>query len=205
MPWRESNIMDERMAMIVDWQRGDVSKAELSRQYGVHRNTVADWIERHESEGLDGLKDRSRAPHHHPNAMPEEVSAAVVAVRVKNPTWGPKKIRAYLERHRPRVAWPAESTIGELLAARGLVKHRRRRRELPPGVSRWSPRVGTDDVWGVDFKGWFLLGNGERCDPLSMSDLASRYVLRLQAVERTDTEHVCPIFVAGFREFVPQK
>lgn len=61
--------------------------------------------------------------------------------------------------------------------------------------------MAPNDVWGVDFKGWFVLGNGERCDPLSMSDLASRYVLRLQAVERTDTEHVWPIFDAAFREF----
>jgi len=201
MPWRESSIMDERMAMIVDWQRGGVSKTELGRRYGVHRNTVKDWIDRHEASGPDGLKDRSRAPHHHPNGTPDEVAAAVVAVRVKNPTWGPKKIRAHLERHRRGVAFPAESTIGELLDRHGLVKRRQRRRHVPPGANPLSPCVAPNDVWGVDFKGWFVLGNGERCDPLSMSDLASRYVLRLQAVERTDTEHVWPIFDAAFREF----
>jgi transposase InsO family protein len=201
MPWRESDIMDERMAMIVDWQRGGVTKAELSRRYGVHRNTVKEWIERHEVAGLEGLKDLSRAPHHHPNATPDEVVAAVVAVRVKNPTWGPKKIRAVLRNKHPNGASPAESTIGELLDRHGLVKHRRHRRHVPPSVWPLSPCEAPNDVWGVDFKGWFVLGNGQRCDPFSLSDLASRYVLRLQAVERTDTEHVWPIFDAAFREF----
>jgi transposase InsO family protein len=205
MPFRESSIMDERMAMIVDWQRGGVSKTELSRRYGVHRNTVKDWIDRYEAEGLEGLKDRSRAPHHHPNAMPDEMVAAVLALRAKNPTWGAKKIRPHLKRRHPEMACPAESTISELLDRHGLVKRRRRRRHVPPGAWPLSPCEAPNDVWGVDFKGWFLLGNGERCDPLSMSDLTSRYVLRLQAVERTDTEHVWPIFDAAFREFGPPR
>ena len=61
------------------------------------------------------------------------------------------------------------------------------------------------DVWGIDFKGWFRTGDGQRCDPLSLSDLTTRYVLRLQALERTDSEHVWPVFDAAFREFgLPQ-
>ena len=205
MPWQESCAMEERMSFIVDWQRGGVTKSELCRLYGVHRNTGQKWIDRFEVEGLDGLKERSRAPHHHPNAVAEAIAAAVLAVRAAHPTWGAKKIRPYLARKRPGVAWPAESTIGELLDRHGLVKHRRRRRHVPPGASPLSPCVAPNDVWGVDFKGWFMLGDGHRCDPLSLSDLTSRYVLRLQAVERTDTAHVWPIFDAAFREFGPPK
>lgn len=53
----------------------------------------------------------------------------------------------------------------------------------------------------MDFKGWFRTGDGERCDPFSLSDLASRYVLRLQAVAGPDGQHVWPILDAAFREF----
>jgi putative transposase len=106
---------------------------------------------------------------------------------------------------RPQTQWPAESTIGEILSRHGLVKHRRVRRHVAPSATPLSACVAANDVWGVDFKGWFRTGDGRRCDPLSMSDLASRYLLRLQAVERTDTEHVWPIFDAAFREFgLPQ-
>jgi putative transposase len=205
MPWEETCVMDERMAFVVEWQRGETTMAELCRAFGVSRKTGYKLIERFLSEGVDGLKDRSRAPQHHPNAVSERVSRAVVAVRHAHPSWGAKKIRAWLERKRPETSWPAESTIAALLDREGLVKRRRVRRHVPSSPAGLSVCAAANDVWGADFKGWFRLGNGQRCDPLSLSDLASRYVLRLQAVERTDTAHVWPIFDAAFREFGPPK
>ena len=74
---------------------------------------------------------------------------------------------------------------------------------MAPSAVALSPCVAANDVWGVDFKGWFRTGDGRRCDPLRLSDLASRYVLRLQAVARTDGDHVWPILDAAFREFGP--
>ena len=52
---------------------------------------------------------------------------------------------------------------------------------------------------GTDFKGWFRTGDGRRCDPFTLSDAHSRYLLRCQAVARPDAEHVRPIFEAAFR------
>src|SRR5262249_17327454 len=84
---------------------------------------------------------------------------------------------------------------------RGLVKRRRLRRHVPTNSTPLSPCFSANDVWAIDFKGWFRTGDGQRCDPLSLSDLASRYVLRLQALAKTDGEHVWPIIDAAFREF----
>jgi putative transposase len=201
MPWRETRVMDERMAFVVDVQRGEASLAELCRRYGISRKSGYKWLTRYEAGGAAALTDRSRAPHHHPQALSEAVAAAVLAVRARHPTWGPKKIRAWLGRHRGDLACPAESTIGLLLARQGLVKPRRPRRHVPPSGAPLSACDTPNAVWGVDFKGWFVLGNGRRCDPLSLSDLATRYVLRLQAVERPDTAHVWPLLDAAFREF----
>jgi transposase InsO family protein len=201
MPWQETCVMEERMAFIVDWQSGDWSKAELCRQYGISRKTGHKLIERFEAEGIEGLKDRSRAPHYHPNAVEAEVEAAVVAVRECHPSWGPKKIRAWLQARQPLVACPVESTIAAVLDRHGLVVRRRKRRHVPPSPNVLSACAAANDVWGLDFKGWFRLGNGRRCDPLSLSDLASRYVLRLQALHATDDAHVWPILDAAFREF----
>jgi transposase InsO family protein len=60
--------------------------------------------------------------------------------------------------------------------------------------------AAANDVWCTDFKGWFRTGDGRRCDPFTLSDAHSRYLLRCQAVARPDDEHVRPIFEAAFRE-----
>ena len=53
----------------------------------------------------------------------------------------------------------------------------------------------------MDFKGWFRTGDGSRCEPLTLSDAHSRYLLRCQALARNDTEHAWPVLDAAFREF----
>jgi transposase InsO family protein len=201
MPWDETCVMNERMAFIVDWQREEMTFAELCRFYGVSRKTGYKWIGRFEAGGIADLEDRSRAPHHHPNAVGEAEEAAIVTARKQHPSWGPKKIKAWLTDHRPRTAWPAQSVIATILDRHGLVKRRPRRRRVPVDHTPLSACVAANDVWGIDFKGWFRTGDGRRCDPLSLSDLATRYVLRLQALDRPDGEHVWPVLDAAFREF----
>jgi putative transposase len=201
MPWHETHVMDERMAFVVDWQRDEWSFAALCRRYDISRKIGYKWIGRFEAEGLDGLKERSCAAHRHPNAITAAIVEAVVAVRMQRASWGPKKIKAWLEAHRPGTAWPAQSTIAELLDRRGLVRRRRKRRHVPAHGGPLSAAVVANDVWGVDFKGWFRTGDGARCEPLSLSDLASRYVLRLQALERIDGEQVWSILETAFFEF----
>jgi putative transposase len=201
MPWRETCVMDERMALMVDWNRGEHSVAELCRRYGVSRRVAYKWKRRYDGEGLDGLKDRSRAPHLHPNAVSEAVEEALLAFRRQHPGWGAKKTRARLCRDHPGECWPAESTIAALFARHGLVKRPRRRRHAPPSARPLSACAAANDVWGIDFKGWVVLGNGQRCDPLTVSDLASRYILRLQALDRPDGERVWPLIDVAFREF----
>ena len=96
MPWHETHVMDERMSFIVDWQREEWSVAALCRQYGVSRKTGYKWIERYDTSGVDGLKDRSSAAHRHPNQVEDCIAEAVIGVRRAHPSWGPKKIKAWL-------------------------------------------------------------------------------------------------------------
>src|SRR5262245_40199858 len=111
MPWHETHVMDERMSFIVDWQRDEQSVAALCRQYGVSRKTGYKWIGRYRASGVDGLKDHSSAAHCHPNQVVASAIDAVIAVRAKHPSWGPKKIKAWLSAKRPQTIWPAQSTI----------------------------------------------------------------------------------------------
>ena len=95
---------------------------------------------------------------------------------------------------RPRQAWPAASTIGEMIAREGLVVPRKRRRRVSPYTEPLAAADGPNRVWCADFKGWFRTGDGVRIDPLTISDAHSRYLLRCQVVEKTDSERVQAAF-----------
>ena len=174
MPWRETHRMEERMAFISDWQRQvrcepqQMSMSELCRHYGVSRRCGYGLVDRYERKGVAAFSDGSHAAHRHPNAVTGHREEAIVDVRAEHPTWGPKKIRAWLERKRPSQAWPAESTIGEILDRHGLIKRRRPRRHVAAGPVPLTAAVAANDVWGVDFKGWFRTGDGRRCDQHSV-------------------------------------
>ena len=106
-----------------------------------------------------------------------------------------------LERNEPGRKWPAASTIGELLKREGLVVARKKRRKTAPYTEPLAHADGPNRVWCADFKGWFRTGDGERIDPLTITDAYSRYLLRCQAVEKTDTVGARAIFEAAFREY----
>lgn len=200
MPFRETCAMDERVRFCVLHERGDVTMAELCRQFGISRKTGYVVLERWRSGGAAALAARSHAPHRCPHALEEARREAVLAVRRRHPTWGPKKVKAWLERRRPETQWPAASSIGELFAREGLTVPRRRRRHAPPRTAPFAGCTAPHDVWSMDFKGWFLTGDGQRCDPLTVQDQASRYLVRVVAVERMDVGHVWPVLAAAFRE-----
>src|SRR3546814_12656441 len=107
MGWDKAWVIDKRMAFIVDYRSEDCCVAERCRRYGVSRRIGYKWRDRYEAEGPAGVVDRSRAPHDPGNALPEELAAAVVTLRGEYPHWGPKKLRARLERDRPGERGPA--------------------------------------------------------------------------------------------------
>ena len=204
MPWKETVAVEERMKFVMACELGEETTSALCAAYGVSRRVGYKWLARYEECGVEGLKDQSRAPLHHPNALGPAVEEAVVALRAAHPTWGPRKLAAVLERDRPGKEWPTASTIGALLKRRGLSVPRKRRRRVPPGAGAgerpFADCVLPNDLWCIDFKGWFKTGDGSRCDPLTLSDASSRYLLRCQAMEETSGRAVRPVLEAAFRE-----
>ena len=181
--------MDEKKDFIEEWKRQEVSLAELCRGYGISRQTGYKCLERYELEGEPGLEEHSRAPLQHPQAMLPEVSQALVSLRSQHPSWGPRKLRAYLQRDTPKIVWPAVSSIGDLLRREGLAHPRRKRKRTPPYTQPLQHAGAPNQVWCADFKGWFLTQDGARCDPLTITDAYSRYLIRCCAVKKTDGEH----------------
>ena len=201
MPWKESYPMDEKVKFIGYYLEDEWTMAELCREFKISRKTGYKLVKRYYEEGVEGLQDRSRAPHHQPKAVSQELEALLIRVRGDHPTWGPRKLRAWLLRREPDLRLPAASTIGEILKRHGLAAPRRRHRRTPPYS---QPFVGCDAanrVWCADFKGWFRTLDGARCDPFTLSDAYSRYLLRCQAVTRPDYDGVKPVIEAAFREY----
>ena len=201
MPWKETRVMDERMQFVGMYLEHEWGMASLCRHFGISRRTGYKWISRYIAAGPVGLIDYSRAPLSHRFAVSEAIVERIIVARKEHPTWGPRKLRAWLTRHYPEVAWPASSTLGEILRRHGLTVPRRRSRK---GVAYTEPLQHCDRpnaVWSADFKGWFVTGDGRRCDPLTITDNYSRYLLRCQAVAATGHDLVRPVFEAAFREY----
>lgn len=201
MVWLETCAVDERMRFVIAAEKREESFAAVCRRFGVSRKTGYKWLGRYEELGFEGLSDRPRAPHEHPQALSAAIAELCLEVRREHSTWGPVKVRAYLERRWPAVTWPAASTIGALFDREGLTVRRKFRRRSPPSSAPFASCGGPNDVWCIDFKGWFLTGDGTHCEPLTLSDAHSRYLLRCQAMGRTDTAHAWPVLDAAFREF----
>lgn len=202
MPREETCAMTERMKFILEWERGEEGMTELSRRAGISRRTGYKWVGRYQAEGAAGLVERSRAPHRRRGQIAEEVAERLLAERAAHPRWGPRKLVARLQQVEPTAAWPAASTVGALLSRAGLtVPRRKRARATPSGGSPLGECVDANTVWCADFKGQFATGDGQICYPLTISDGASRYLLRCQGLPAIDGGRVQPLFEATLREY----
>jgi transposase InsO family protein len=192
--------MDQRVAFIADWLRDEWTMTELAERYGISRKTAYKWVDRYAADPAHGLIERSRAPQTHGRATTEAICEAVLALRRKHPRWGPKKLRAILCEREPRQVWPAASTIGDLLRRAGVSEPRRRARYVVPLTQPLAAAQTPNDVWTADFKGWFRTADGTRCDPLTIADACSRFVLCCRIVAPSAVG-VRPWFERAFREY----
>ena len=154
-------------------------------------------------EGRRGLADGSRRPHRLARRIGGRWRQRVVQLRRSHRRWGGKKIRAWLERHHGRGGLPATRTIARWLGAKGLIGRIRRRSVAGPVVklSGLTPGCKPNDVWTVDFKGWFRTGDGTRIEPLTVRDMFSRYVLLVRALPTPSWERVKGAFVRLFGKY----
>src|SRR5271170_5951888 len=200
MAWKTSSVMEEKLRFVFEYERDEQTMTELCASFGIARETGYVWLRRYRQSGIAGLVELNRAPHRHGNQTGEPIERAVLALRQEHMRWGPRKLKRILERDQPGRPWPATSTIGEILRRAGLVVPRKKRRRTEPYTQPLAHANQSNRVWCADFKGWFKSNDGARIDPLTITDAWSRYLLRCQAVEKTDTGRVRAIFEAAFRE-----
>jgi transposase InsO family protein len=174
--------------------------APLCREFGISRPTGTKWVKRFKAEGFEGLEERSRRPVSSPLSLAEELVMTVLEQRDRHPTWGAKKLRDLLLK-RFGEATPSIATFARILRRAGVIRTRRRRQPLS-GVDQ-APSVAADapnDVWTMDFKGWWLTQDGSRCEPLTVRDACSRYLLTIVALSASTGEQVHAELVRLFKK-----
>jgi len=178
MPWKERDVKNLRLEFVLRALSEATSFVELCREYGIQAKTGYKWKQRFLEEGAAGLGDRSRRPQSSPRELGEAVVCEMVRLKEAHRRWGPRKIRQLYARQHQDLALPSESSFKRVLEKAGLVEKRKRRRSGETG--RIQNRVESqqpNDVWTVDFKGWWYTPSGQRCEPLTVRDDCSRYLL----------------------------
>ena len=199
MPWKECSVMEERMRFVLRLLEGE-EMSHVCREFGISRKTGYKIFDRYKECGLEALTDRSRRPFRYGNQLPFQVETAIVQLKREKPHWGARKLRELLLRKFPsEVKVPAVSTIHCVLDRNGLVQTMRPRRNRAKGTPL-STGAHPNDVWCVDYKGEFLLGNKRYCYPLTVTDHASRYLLLCEAMESTKEDPAITAFERLFRE-----
>ena len=191
MPWKETKVMDVKFEFALKAMDPHVSMKDLCTEYGISRPTGHKWRNRFIQEGLSGLAEKSRRPRVSPNQTSEGVLCDIIRIKVKHNKWGPKKIREiYIKDHLFEEA-PSLTTVKRVLDKAGLVHHRKRRRQTK-GQRLQSRITATEpnDIWTVDFKGWWYTPDGEKCEPLTVRDDYSKYILSIRTMQRAVTEEV---------------
>ncbi|MFT0879122.1 IS481 family transposase [Rhodopseudomonas sp. G2_2311] len=193
MPWRRCSEMEERLRFVARLLEGE-GMSEVCREFGISRKTGYKLFNRYKDEGLDALTDRSRRPVRYASQLADAVERLIVACKKEKPYWGARKIRELLiKRLAGEVRVPARSTVHAVLDRHGLVARARRRRNRAEGTPL-SEAIRPNDLWCVDFKGEFKLGNGHYCYPLTVTDQAARYLLWCEALESTREAGVVQAF-----------
>ena len=201
LPWNETTADNERLKLIQFVVRNAWPVTTASRALRVTPKTAHKWLARYREHGLAGLQERSRAPHTHPNATRSEVAERIIAFKREQPGYGPKKLIALLREREPQTRWPAISTASGILDREGLVARRKPKRRATPWSQPFAQAVAPNDVWAIDFKGWFRTADGQRVNPLTVQDAASRYLLACVGLEHPTGPAVQDALTRLFHEF----
>jgi len=200
MPWKETTVMEERRSFIHEVLEHGKPFRKVCVEYGISPKTGYKWYHRFIEEGYKGLEDRSRRPLSHPSQLTEEVVCDLIMLKLFHPSYGPKKILSIYRKTHPGEG-PSLSSVNRVLKRVGLVRPRKKRR---PASGRLTGQVKVEapnDLWTVDFKGWWMATDHKRVEPLTIRDAFSRFILAAQHVEDLKTQTVKAVFERVFRVY----
>ena len=203
MPWKTIGPKEQRWKFVRAAWSCKSSLSELCRGWGISRKTAYKWLARFEAHGRLGLGNESRAAHQVANRTSVKWLQRMRRWRGRHPYWGAPKLHWALRRRFGYAGVPSEATISRWLKVWGLTKPRRRRAHKGPRIRRPDLTMARlpNEVWTVDFKGWFRTGDGTRIEPLTVRDMASRYVLAIELMPRQNVRDCRRVFERIFARY----
>jgi putative transposase len=207
MPWKSHSDREQRWGFVQLALRAKMGLAELCRRSGISRKTAYKWIARFKEDGRRGLEDQARSAHRLHNRPKKKWLNRIRRCKGQHPNWGAPKIHWILKGRFGRMGLPSEAAISRWLKHWGLTRGRRAR--VRKGATILRPALQEarhpNDVWTVDFKGWFRTGDGVKVELLTVRDLASRYILNFSLMPRQTVAAARLVFAGIFRQYgIPQ-
>jgi putative transposase len=200
MTWKNVSSVVRRLEFVKLALKAQQSMSQLCRLFGLSRKNGYKWKARFLKEGMRGLRDRTRRPGRSPQRIDRKWLVRIGRLRRRHRNWGSRKLAARLRKDFPRQRWPAARTIGKWLKQMKLNgRTTRRSRRGPPLIA--GPLTAarrSNQVWTVDFKGWFRTQDGQRAEPLTVRDLFSRYVLAVRLLPNQNWKAVRRVFLGLF-------
>lgn len=200
MKWRAQTVENGRLEFIQKAlaSNGRLTFAELCLEYSISRKTGYKWLNRFLASGELGLSDRPKKRHSQDTKLDVDVKQNIIKIRTKFPNWGPKKIQAELLDQ--KLITPSQSSIGNVLKEYNLSKPRNFRRHVAK-TAPLSDCHAPNDVWMYDFKGYFKVGDGKICEPLTITDGFSRYLICCKHMKRKRACDVWDVLKEVFKEY----
>ena len=202
MPWKETNVSDQRKEFVLEYLKYLINFTDLCTKYGISTKTGYKWKQRFLEEGFAGLMDQSKRPANSPSQIDEDVILEIIKIKNERPKWGPKKVHAIFKRNHPNEKIPCLTSVERILRKAGLIEPRKRNRRNT-GVRIVNPITAEkpNQVWTVDFKGWWYTTNKEKVNPLTIRDDYSKYILCIKSLEKGDIPSVKTEFKRLFKQF----
>lgn len=198
MAWGEVKVEDQRKKFVNELAHSSMS--DVCRRFDISRPTGYKWLARHEEEGLDGLYDRSKVPHSQ-KTISESIENKILKMKHKFPKLGPKKIHVKLLESDENICWPCPSSVGNILSRNGLTIRRKLRKRVAANVPSAFDGTQINEVWCMDFKGTLRTFDNNACDPFTLTDSCSRYLIKCQILKRNNYTNVWAVLETAFREF----
>jgi len=202
MPWKETNVVNLRLKFVVKSFDRNVNFTQLCNEFGISTKTGYKWKERFLEGGVPALEDQSRKPLSNSHVIPTETILAIVRLKQMKKNWGPKKIHAILVDRYPDSYIPSVSTVERILKKAGLVKKRRVRNiNNTERIQNRTKATQPNHIWTVDFKGWWYTTENEKCEPLTVRDDFSKFILSIKILEKGDISCVKAEFEKLFEKY----